>query len=189
MSKNINLITGIQGSGKGTFARILSEKHDIVWICTGDIFRWNIKNKTSIAKALKTINSGNMAPDEITNKVMMDRLDQHDWDYDLIIDGYPRNVSQANFLISKYEIRSVVNLLISDQLAFERIRHRSILNGKNARKDDIDESAIERRIELYHRETEPTLEIFKSMGVLHNIVNTGSIDSTYSQIKQILNII
>ena len=191
MSKGgIHIIAGIQGSGKGTISKMLSKDFGIVWVCIGDIFRWHIKNKTKVAKELLTINSGNMVTNEITNNMILNRLEMHDWDNDLILDGYPRNIEQVNFLLKNNDLRSriksVINIRIPDELAIERIRHRSIVSGDAARADDADTESIMKRITVFHKETEPALNAFNGFGLLHQVDNSGSIDIVYPQIKHIM---
>ena len=89
------LIMGPQGVGKGTQAALLSEHYGIPAISTGDIFRYNIKNKTELGvEALKYIDKGELVPDELTNKIVKDRLAMDDAKNGWILDGYPRNASR-----------------------------------------------------------------------------------------------
>ena len=93
------LIMGPQGVGKGTQAALLSEHYGIPAISTGDIFRYNIKNKTELGvEALTYINKGELVPDELTNKIVKDRLAMDDAKNGWILDGYPRNASQVEAL-------------------------------------------------------------------------------------------
>lgn len=93
------LIMGPQGVGKGTQAALLSEHYGIPAISTGDIFRYNIKNKTELGvEALKYIDKGELVPDELTNKIVKDRLAMDDAKNGWILDGYPRNASQVEAL-------------------------------------------------------------------------------------------
>ena len=93
------LIMGPQGVGKGTRAALLSEHYGIPAISTGDIFRYNIKNKTELGvEALKYIDKGELVPDELTNKIVKDRLAMDDAKNGWILDGYPRNASRVEAL-------------------------------------------------------------------------------------------
>ena len=86
------VIFGPQGSGKGTQAELIARRHGWPYISTGDVFRYHIKNKTSLGKNIeKYINKGNLVPDDLTNKLVRDRLSQPDCEQGFVLDGYPRN--------------------------------------------------------------------------------------------------
>ena len=93
------ILLGPVGSGKGTQAGLISEKYGIPSISTGEIFRTNIKNETELGKIAKQyIDKGELVPEELTNKLVQDRLAQDDCQNGFILDGYPRNIAQAKFL-------------------------------------------------------------------------------------------
>src|SRR5262245_45720374 len=90
------VIMGVQGSGKGTQAKMLKDDFNLVHISVGDIFRWDIQHHTKLgARVKRIVASGQLVPDELVWEVVKERLDQHDWNYGFILDGYPRNETQA----------------------------------------------------------------------------------------------
>ena len=101
------ILLGPVGSGKGTQAGLISERYNLPHISTGEIFRTNIKNNTELGKVAKSyIDNGELVPEELTNKLVEDRISQDDCKNGFILDGYPRNLSQAKFLepISKMKL-------------------------------------------------------------------------------------
>jgi adenylate kinase len=99
------IIMGVQGSGKGSQAKMLKESDDLIHISVGDIFRWNLQAHTMLAARLKRIMSeGQLVPDEIVEEIVRRRLDEHDWNCGFILDGFPRNQRQAEFFLESYDI-------------------------------------------------------------------------------------
>ena len=92
------VILGIQGSGKGTQARLLADDFDLEHVSVGEIFRWNVQHHTKIgAQVRRTIAAGSLVPDDLVESVVGERLAAHDWNCGFIIDGFPRNAQQAEF--------------------------------------------------------------------------------------------
>ena len=90
------VIIGVQGSGKGTQATLLCDDRDLVHISVGDIFRWNVQHHTKLgAQAKRLVAEGRLVDDDLVDAVVRDRLDRHDWNYGFVVDGFPRNVNQA----------------------------------------------------------------------------------------------
>src|SRR3954468_1197217 len=103
------IIMGAQGSGKGTQAQMLARDLDLVHISVGDIFRWNIQSHTKLGARIKRIvASGRLVPDDVVDEVVRARLDQHDWNYGFILDGFPRNHAQAEFYLENYDCDAVL---------------------------------------------------------------------------------
>ncbi len=148
------LIMGPQGVGKGTQAALLSEYYGIPAISTGDIFRYNIKNKTELSiEALKYIDKGELVPDELTNKIVKDRLAMDDAKNGWILDGYPRNASQVEALdaiLGELDTRlnAVVALDADHDVLMERMKKRAEIEGRS---DDTPE-AIAKRLDVYAKE-------------------------------------
>ncbi len=178
------VITGPPGCGKGTQATLLAEQYDLTHISVGDIFRWHIQSHTKLAARIKRIvHTGKLVPDDIVDEVVRTRLEEHDWNYGFVLDGFPRNRFQAEFFLESYDINAVILLNVSDQVVMQRvlarrlcqecgldynlIQHRpevedvcDVCGGKLvARPDDFAE-AIQARIADYHTQTEPILELF-----------------------------
>ena len=108
---NKYIIMGPNGSGKGTQAALLCKVYKLVHISVGDIFRWNIQSHTKLAARIQRImNSGQLVSDDFVEEVVRARLDQHDWNYGFILDGFPRSVTQAMFFLESYDIDAVINI-------------------------------------------------------------------------------
>ena len=208
-NKNI-IIMGPQGSGKGTQADILSEKLGIPHISTGEIFRENIKNQTELGKKIEQIvKSGALVPDEITNEITKQRLEQEDCANGFILDGFPRNLPQTEFLDKVKEIGLILEVWISDEEATKRISQRRtclkcqrvyhlIYNPpKNdeicdecgqklvIREDDREET-VKNRLKIYHEQTKPLIDYYKAKGVYEKIDGMPPIPEVTEQITKIL---
>ena len=167
------LIMGPQGVGKGTQAALLSEHYGIPAISTGDIFRYNIKNKTELGvEALKYIDKGELVPDELTNKIVKDRLAMDDAKNGWILDGYPRNASQVEAL------DAVVALDAEQDVLMERMKKRAEIEGRS---DDTPE-AIAKRLDVYAKETAPLLATYEERGLLKTFNGVGSVEEIQSTI-------
>jgi adenylate kinase len=113
---------GVQGSGKGTQAKLLSDAFDIVHIGVGDIFRWNVQQRTKLgAQVKRTISDGELVGDDMVEAVVQARLQQHDWNFGFIIDGFPRNAVQAGFFLESYDIDGVIHLDMPDSEVERRV--------------------------------------------------------------------
>ncbi|WP_101614667.1 adenylate kinase [Bifidobacterium margollesii] len=182
------LIMGPQGVGKGTQAAKLAEHFGIPTISTGDIFRFNIKNKTELGlEALKYIDKGELVPDELTNKIVEDRLAKDDVKNGWILDGYPRNASQVVALDAMLErlgtpLDAVVALDADHDVLMERMKKRAEIEGRS---DDTPE-AIAKRLETYAKETAPLLDTYKQRGLLREIDGVGEIDAIQANIVKAL---
>ena len=177
MSKKIVLM-GIQGSGKGTQAEKLVADFGFTFIGAGDIFRWMIKNNTTYGRKMKdAIDAGRLIDDSLVLDLISKRLDLHDWDHPLILDGFPRNVAQLEWLFEEkgYPFDAVLHLDIPDK---EVVISRMMSRG---RKDD-NEASIRKRLEEYYAETEPTLDWYQSKGLLRKVDAVGSIDEVYARV-------
>ena len=172
------LIMGPQGVCKGTQAALLSTNYDIPAISTGDIFRFNIKNKTPLGlEALSYTDKGELVPDELTNSIVKDRLAQDDAANGWILDGYPRNASQVEALDAMLaelcqKLDAVVALEASRDVLLERMAKRAKEQGRS---DDTPE-VIAKRLETYEKETAPLLDIYKQRGLLISVNGVGEID-------------
>ncbi|MCX8146903.1 MAG: adenylate kinase [Candidatus Woesearchaeota archaeon] len=200
------VLIGPQGSGKGTQAKMLQEKFNIPHISTGDIFREAISKGTEIGKKAKAIiESGKLVPDEITNKIVEERLKQDDCKNGFILDGYPRNLNQAKALDSFSKIDYVIEIDVPDKISVKRLSSRRQCKKCGAiygitlipkeegicdkcgselyQRDDDRPDAIKKRLEIYHKETEPILEYYRKKGILIRVDGTGSVENVFKEIK------
>lgn len=171
------LIMGPQGVGKGTQAELLAKHYDIPAISTGDIFRYNLKNNTPLGQEAKTfMNKGLLVPDELTNKIVKDRLAMEDAAKGWILDGYPRNAAQVEALDTMLEelgtpLDNAIALTAARNVLMERMTKRAEIEG---REDDTPE-AIAKRLDVYEHETAPILDIYRTRGNLVEVDGVGEI--------------
>lgn len=184
---NHYIVFGPQGSGKGTQSKRLSEDYDLVHISIGDIFRWNVANHTKLAARVKRItDSGQLVPDEIVEEVVRKRLEEHDWNYGFVLDGFPRTLRQAEYLFENWNMDKVIYLDISDDVVFDRVMHRARIgegSGFTKRADD-NPAALKVRLNAYHAQTKPLLELYRKKGILVSVDASRGIDEIYRDIRQ-----
>jgi adenylate kinase len=122
-----SIIFGSPGAGKGTYSRRLHDRLGIAVISTGDIFRKNIADDTELGKKVKRIlDSGGLVPDETTNEILKNRLEEPDTKTGFILDGYPRTVPQAEFLGKITQIDAILNLIVPDEILIEKMSARRV---------------------------------------------------------------
>jgi adenylate kinase len=182
------LIVGPPGAGKGTQASRISEQLGIPTISTGDIFRRNIAEQTELGKQVKAIvDNGDYVPDELTNRLVKDRLEQADAHGGFLLDGYPRTPDQVayldGFLASHGHVLDAVLQLVADPE--ELVRRLTLRAGEQGRADDSEE-AIRHRQEVYLRETQPLLRIFRERELLVEIDGLGPVDEVARRISTAL---
>ncbi|CAN5292188.1 adenylate kinase [soil metagenome] len=182
------LIVGPPGSGKGTQAARICERFGIPTISTGDIFRANIANETDLGKQVKAIvDAGDYVPDELTNALVTDRLNEADAAGGFLLDGYPRTTDQVRYLDALlgdhgHALDGVIRLVADPEEIVRRLRQRAIDQG---RVDDSEE-AIRHRQEVYLRETEPVLEMFRERDLLVEVDGLGAMDDVTVRIFEAL---
>jgi adenylate kinase len=178
------LIMGPQGVGKGTQAKLIAEHYGIPHISTGDIFRYNMKNETPLGLEAKSYtDKGQLVPDELTNKIVKDRLAMDDAKNGWILDGYPRNASQVEALDKMLEelgtpLDKAVALDADRDTLMARIAKRAAEEG---RADDNAE-AIAQRLKTYDEQTAPLLDVYKKRSCLVSIDGEGDIDEISEKI-------
>ncbi len=183
------IICGPQGSGKGTQSRLLCQAHDFVHISIGDMFRWHMEHHTKIAaKITRIMHSGHLVSDEIVEKVIRERLQQHDFNFGFVLDGFPRTLPQAEYLFENWDVDRVIYLDIPDDIVLERVMQRAkkgLGSGFTKRADDNPE-ALKVRLEQYYGKTKPLLELYQQKGCLLTVDGTKGISVVYSEISSAL---
>ena len=180
------LIMGPPGSGKGTQASRIADKLGIVAISTGDIFRHNVKTMTPLGVEAKGyIDKGDFVPDEVTNRMVADRIAQADAEHGFLLDGYPRTAGQVEALDAMLaeagqSLSAVVELEVPDAELVERLLKRAQIEG---RQDDT-EDVIQHRLALYHRETEAVIRNYVDRGIVARVDGTGQIDDVTERLLQ-----
>lgn len=175
------ILLGPPGSGKGTQAQRLANLYQIPHISTGDLLREAVANETELGKKAKEyMDSGNLVPDETILGMVRDRLDQPDAKAGWILDGFPRNVAQAQFLdnlleeISQESDRSI-NLQVPDDIVVSRMLGRG-------RADD-NEDTIRRRLEVYRQQTAPVIEYYSDRDKLVSVDGDRDIDEVTAALQ------
>jgi adenylate kinase len=182
------LLLGPQGSGKGTQANRIAEEYGIPHIATGDMLRNAIAKGSPLGERVEPIlETGGLVPDELMIELIRDRLDGDDTHNGFVLDGFPRTLVQAEALDALLrevgrELRIVFELQVSDDVCIERLLKRAREEGRT---DDTPE-VIARRLELYHRETEPLVEYYRTQGILVGIHADRSPNEVFNEIQQAL---
>lgn len=180
------LIIGPPGAGKGTQATHIATSFNVPAISTGDIFRANIKNETELGKRVKTIiENGELVPDSLTNEIVADRLQQADALDGFLLDGYPRTVDQVHALDAMLEpagnkLDAVVLLEVDTAQVVERLLKRAEIEGRT---DDTEE-VIRHRQEVYAKQTQPLIDLFRDRGILVAVDGLGTVDEVSARITQ-----
>lgn len=195
-SKTVVILMGPPGSGKGTQAKRIQQELSLPHISTGDILRENIRNETELGCQVKEyVDQGKYAPDELIIDVLLDRVSEDDAAKGYLLDGFPRNLAQAEALEQKLDPKDrliVIYLDVSDDAVIKRISGRlscpecgAVYNkyfqppasenvcdrcghGLAQRADDT-ESVVSERLKVYHQQTQPLVEFYKKKGVLVSI--------------------
>jgi adenylate kinase len=182
------LVLGPQGAGKGTQAKRISAEYEIPHVATGDMFRAELAGGTPLGKQVGEIMArGDLVPDELTVEMIEKRLSEPDAADGFVLDGFPRNVAQAEALDSMLggigrALDAILFFAVSDEIGMERALSRAALEG---RADDT-RDVIAHRLEIYHRETEPIIEHYRMTGKLVPLHADRSIEQVWSEISNAL---
>lgn len=201
------VIMGIQGSGKGTQAKLLCDEYDLVHLSVGDIFRWNVQYHTKVgAQVRRTMASGALVDDELVERLVRDRLAIHDWNFGFIVDGFPRNARQAEFFLESYDIDAVIQLDMPDGEVMRRVLARRLCSGcgldynliahrprqddlcdvcgsKLVAREDDNPEALAARLADYHAKTRPILELFERKEFVVTVDATQSVNDVQGGIR------
>jgi adenylate kinase len=178
------LLMGPPGAGKGTQAKVLADKLGIPAVSTGDIFRANMAEETELGvEAKHYVDAGEYVPDEVTNKMVRERLSQPDAMAGFLLDGYPRTVAQVEMLddlLAEHgkKLNAVVVLKADQDEIVQRLLKRAQLEGRS----DDSEDVIRRRQEVYAEQTAPLLEVYADHGVLVEVDGVGEVEDVSERI-------
>lgn len=161
------ILFGPPGAGKGTHASAIAEKYNLKHLSTGELLRAEIAAGTELGKQAKSlIEAGALVPDSVVEGMIETAFDTIKGFDGFLLDGFPRNISQAEDLdkiLSKRgeQVTAVVSIMIPDELIRKRIAHRAAIEG---RADDASDETINNRIKTYHTQTEPLIDFYKKQG-------------------------
>lgn len=179
---------GPPGAGKGTQSRLLAERLGIPAVSTGDIFRANVAEGTELGMQAKSyMDRGDYVPDEITNGMVEDRLDDADAGDGFLLDGYPRTVQQVGILDQVlaehgHHLDAVIALTGDTDVLVDRMLSRSKVEGRS----DDSEEVVRHRQEVYAAETAPLLRIYADRGLLHEVDGIGEVDEVTERVLEAL---
>ena len=182
---------GPPGAGKGTQAKFVAQHFGIPAISTGDIFRANVSQGTPLGKeAQRYMDSGEYVPDEVTNSMVRNRIDEPDAEPGFLLDGYPRTLAQVEELdgmigFTGHRLDAVVVLTADDDVLVQRLLQRAALEG---RADDT-EDVIRRRQELYAEQTAPLIEVYRDRDILIEVDGLGEVDDVKQRIFAALDVV
>lgn len=213
--KNL-IITGLPGAGKGTQAERIIEKYEIPHISTGDMFRSAIKNQTQLGLEAKSfMDKGELVPDEVTNGIVKERLQEEDTKNGFLLDGFPRTMDQADALDKimtdlDRTIDAVINIDVNPEVLMSRLTGRIICRNCGAtyhkvnhppkvegvcdkcgstdlyqREDDKPET-VENRIRINQEQSAPILEYYSNKGLLHTVDGEIGIENVFSEVQNII---
>lgn len=174
------ILIGIQGSGKSTQGNLLREKLGVPYLSTGHIFREMAKEKTPLGRYIKeTLNAGYLIPDDKTITIVEEYLSKPDYEKGYILDGFPRTLTQAKSF--KNGVSLVIYLQVSDKEALWRLSYRN-----DTSREDETLAGIRKRIELFHKFTEPVLDFYKEKRKLHTVDGEKTIEEIHKEIMHIV---
>jgi len=209
------IMLGAPGAGKGTQAKMIADKYSVPHISTGDIFRANIKNGTELGmEAKKYMDEGKLVPDELTVKILLDRVAQADCEKGYVLDGFPRTIPQANVLdeaLTKLgdKIDYAIDVDVPDENIVRRMSgRRACVNcgatyhvvhvppkaegicdrcGKDLiLRDDDKPETVKNRLNVYHEQTQPLIDFYTEKGILKTVDGTQDMNDVFAAIVAIL---
>ncbi len=182
------VIFGPPGSGKGTHSVKLAEKYHLHHLSTGDIFRSEIANQSTLGvEAKKYIDKGKLVPDDLVIKVLLSVLDRQKTARGFIFDGFPRTIVQAQKLDEELGKKGIpIDIVISLEVTDEEIITRLVKRGLDSGRTDDNEEVIRQRLEVYNKQTAPLLEYYTAQRKLTGVDGIGLIENIFTNICQII---
>ncbi len=209
------IMLGAPGAGKGTQAKMIADKYQVPHVSTGDIFRANIKEGTELGKEAKTyMDKGLLVPDELTVKILLDRVAKEDCKNGYVLDGFPRTIPQAEVLDKALsEMGDAIDFAIDVEVPDENIIRR--MSGRRAclacgatyhivhvppkkegicdrcgkelvLRDDDKPETVKNRLEVYHDQTQPLIDFYTKKGILKTVDGTQDMNDVFAAIVTIL---
>ena len=214
MAGSLRLVLfGPPGAGKGTQAQLLVDRYDLPHVSSGDIFRHNLRQGTPLGlRAKEYMARGELVPDEVVIDIMLDKVMSIHADDGFILDGFPRNTSQAEALETALNARArnvdrVLHIDVPEEELARRLGGRYVCrdcqapftlsanteapacercNGELYQRDDDRPEAVQRRIDVYHQETTPVLDFYRTRGLLTDIPGQNTVDGVFTSIVKAL---
>lgn len=209
------IMLGAPGAGKGTQAKRIASEYGIPHISTGDIFRANIKDQTELGMEAKSyMDKGLLVPDELTVKILLDRVAKDDCKNGYVLDGYPRTIPQAEVLDKAVKelgeaIDFAINVDVPDENIIRRMSGRRSCPGCGAIfhiehmppkkegicdtcgkelviRDDDKPETVQNRLKVYHEQTQPLIEYYSKQGIVKEVDGTKDPEAVFNAIKDIL---
>ena len=209
------IMLGAPGAGKGTQAKKIAAKYGLPHISTGDIFRANIKNGTELGKKAKTyMDQGLLVPDELVVDLVVDRVNQDDCENGYVLDGFPRTIPQAEALTEALEkmgqkVDFAIDVNVPDENIVKRMGGRracvtcgatyhmvyaptkkegicDTCGGELILRDDDKPETVQKRLNVYHDQTQPLIDYYTSQGILRTVDGTVDIDDVFRAITEFL---
>ena len=209
------IMLGAPGAGKGTQAKMIADKYGVPHISTGDIFRANIKNGTELGmEAKKYMDQGLLVPDELTVRILLDRVAQDDCKNGYVLDGFPRTIPQAEVLDSELtklgdHIDYAINVDVPDENIIKRMSGRracltcgatyhiehvppkkegicDVCGSELVLRDDDKPETVKNRLNVYHEQTQPLIDFYTEKGVLKTVDGTVPMEEVFAAITAIL---
>lgn len=209
------IMLGAPGAGKGTQAQMIADKYEIPHVSTGDIFRENVKNGTQLGmEAKKYMDKGELVPDELTVRILLDRVAKEDCKNGYVLDGFPRTIPQAEVLENALsEIGDKIDYAINVDVPDENIVRR--MSGRRAclacgatfhiehippkqegicdkcgkelvQREDDKEETVKNRLEVYHKQTQPLIDFYTGKNILKTVDGTADMKDVFTAITEIL---
>ena len=209
------IMLGAPGAGKGTQAKMIADKYGVPHISTGDLFRANIKNGTELGmEAKKYMDQGLLVPDELTVRILLDRVAQDDCKNGYVLDGFPRTIPQAEVLDSELtklgdHIDYAINVDVPDENIVKRMSGRracltcgatyhiehvppkkegicDVCGSELVLRDDDKPETVKNRLNVYHEQTQPLIDFYTEKGVLKTVDGTVPMEEVFAAITAIL---